>query len=312
MEFRNRRNMHKKSLIVIAGPTAVGKTRVAVELAAYLRTEIISCDSRQIYKEMHIGTAAPDISELAGIRHHFLQNKSIHQYYNASMFENEVLELLNDLFAVKNVVIMAGGSGMYIDAVCYGIDDLPSVDDEIRHQLQNQYKREGIESLRIMLKKLDPEYYKNVDLKNTKRILKALEVSLATGKPYSSFLTKTEKARPFETIKIGLNIRREVLYERINSRVEQMIEQGLLNEARRLFRFRTLNALNTFGYKEIFRYLEGTVTLDEAIDLIKRNTRKYARRQLTWFRKYNDMKWFDPSEEAEIKKYIDKRLSNNN
>lgn len=300
--------MQKKTLILIAGPTAVGKSHIAVGLAKHLETEIISCDSRQIYKELRIGTAVPDISELAGIRHHFLQNKSIHRYYNASMFENEVLELLNDLFTTKNVVIMAGGSGMYIDAVCKGIDDLPSVDEEIRNQLQNQYQNEGIESLRTMLKKLDPEYYQTVDLKNTKRILKALEVSLMTGKSYSSFLTNPKKERSFEMIKIGLNIQREVLYERINTRVDRMIQQGLVDEAKRYFEFRNLNALNTVGYKEIFLYLEGTMTLDAAIDLIKRNTRKYARRQLTWFRKCNDMKWFDPPDMSEIKEYVNEQL----
>jgi tRNA dimethylallyltransferase len=300
--------MQKKSLIVIAGPTAVGKSKIAVELAKHLETEIISCDSRQIYKELGIGTAVPDIKELGGIKHHFLQNKSIHQQYNASMFENEVLELLDELFTIKDVVIMAGGSGMYIDAVCTGIDDLPPVDDEIREQLQNQYHHEGIESLRTMLKKLDPEYYKTVDLKNTKRILKALEISLMTGKSYSSFLTNPKKERSFEIIKTGLNIQREVLYKRINARVDLMIHQGLVDEAKRYFEYRNLNALNTVGYKEIFMYLEGTVTLDEAIDLIKRNTRKYARRQLTWFRKYNDMKWFDPPDMAEIDEYINERL----
>ena len=300
--------MQKKSLIVIAGPTAVGKSHIAVELAKHLETEIISCDSRQIYKELSIGTAVPDFSELAGIRHHFLQNKSIHRYYNASMFENEVLELLDDLFTTKNVVIMAGGSGMYIDAVCKGIDDLPSVDDEIRNQLQNQYQNEGIESLRTMLKKLDPDYYKTVDLKNTKRILKALEVSLMAGKAYSSFLTNLKKERSFEIIKTGLNIQREVLYERINTRVDRMIQQGLVDEAKRYFEFRNLNALNTVGYKEIFMYLEGSLTLDEAIDLIKRNTRKYARRQLTWFRKYNDIKWFDPPDIVKIEEYINEQL----
>jgi tRNA dimethylallyltransferase len=300
--------MHKKTLIVIAGPTAAGKTSLAVELAQYLETDIISCDSRQIYRELSIGTAVPDISELGGINHHFLQNKSIHQYYNASMFENEVLALLDELFAVKNAVIMTGGSGMYIDAVCNGIDNLPSIDNEIRHQLQNQYRNEGIESMRSMLKKLDPEYYEKVDLKNAKRILKALEISLMTGKAYSAFLTNPKKERAFKTIKIGLNISREVLYERINSRVDRMIEQGLVDEAKQYFEFRSLNALNTVGYKEIFMYLDGSITLNESIDLIRRNTRKYARRQLTWFRKYDDMKWFEPSDMVEIKDYINEQL----
>jgi tRNA dimethylallyltransferase len=298
----------KKTLIIIAGPTAVGKTHASVKLAGYLDTEVISCDSRQIYKELKIGTAVPDNDELGGIRHHFLRNKSIHRYYNASMFENEVLELLNDLFSKKNVVIMAGGSGMYIDAVCRGIDDLPSVDNEIRQQLLDQYQKEGIESMRAMLKRLDPGYYKKVDLRNAKRIRKALEVTLMTGKAYSSFLTSHEKERSFDMLKIGLNIPRDALYERINARVDRMMEQGLAEEARQYFEFRHLNALNTVGYKEIFRYLEGSIPLDEAVDLIKRNTRKYARRQLTWFRRYNDMKWFDPAEISEIKRYIDKHL----
>jgi tRNA dimethylallyltransferase len=302
--------MQNKSLIVIAGPTAVGKSHTGIEIAKHLQTEIISCDSRQIYKELRIGTAVPDVQELAGIRHHFLQSKSIHRYYNASMFENEVLELLDDLFKTKNVVLMVGGSGMYIDAVCKGIDDLPSIDKEIRHQLLMRFKNEGIESLRSMLKKLDPEYHQTVDLKNSKRILKALEVYMMTGKPYSAFLTHPEKERSFKIIKIGLDIRREKLFEIINSRVDRMIQEGLVNEARHLFEFKHLNALNTVGYKEIFRYFEGTITLDEATELIKRNTRKYARRQLTWFRRYKDMQWFDPSETGGIINYIDKTLDN--
>ncbi|MBN2213032.1 MAG: tRNA (adenosine(37)-N6)-dimethylallyltransferase MiaA [Bacteroidales bacterium] len=299
----------KRTLIVIAGPTAVGKTHTAVKLAGYLDTEIISCDSRQIYKELSIGTAVPDIRELDGIRCHFVRNKSIHQYYNASMFENEVLELLGDLFRIKDTVILAGGSGMYIDAVCKGIDDLPSVDTEIRQQLQDQYQKEGIESMRALLKRLDPEYYKTADLRNAKRILKAIEVTLMTGRAYSAFLTNPDKRRAFEILKIGLNIPREALYKRINERVDRMIREGLVNEAKRYFEFRHLNALNTLGYKEIFRYLEGTLTLEETIDLIKRNTRKYARRQLTWFRKYDDMKWFDPSELSVIKNHIEQYLN---
>ncbi len=298
----------KKTLIIIAGPTAVGKTHAAVEMAGYLGTEVISCDSRQIYKELRIGTAVPDNSELAGIRHYFLQNKSIHQYYNASMFEHEVLDLLDELFSTKDVVIMAGGSGMYIDAVCSGIDDLPSVDHEIRQKLQKQYRKEGIESIRILLRKLDPAYYKSVDLRNAKRMLKALEVTLTTGRAYSSFLTNTDKKRPFDILKTGLNIPRDDLYRRINSRVDKMIQEGLVNEAKSVFEFRHLNALNTVGYKEIFRYIEGAITLDEAVDLIKRNTRKYARRQLTWFRRYNNMKWFAPSEISEMKRYTEAYL----
>lgn len=301
--------MSDKTLIVITGPTAVGKTHVAVKLAHYFHTEVISCDSRQIYKELRIGTAVPDSEELNGIRHHFIRNKSIHQYYNASMYEQEVMELLNNLFSEYDAVIMAGGSGMYIDAVCRGIDDLPSVDNDLRKQLQEKFKAEGIESLRLMLRKLDPEYYRSVDLKNSRRILKALEISLITGEPYSSLLTHRNKIRNFKIIKIGLDIPRNKLYLKIDMRINRMIELGLVEEARTCFRYKSLNALNTVGYRELFSYFEGTVTLYEAIDLIKRNTRKYARRQLTWLRRYSDMEWFDPDNINAIRDYIKKKIT---
>lgn len=301
--------MSDKTLIVITGPTAVGKTIVAVKLAHCFHTEVISCDSRQIYKELSIGTAVPAIEELDGIRHHFIRNKSIHQYYNASMYEQEVIELLKHLFRENDAVIMAGGSGMYIDAVCRGIDDLPSVDNDLRKQLQEKYKTEGIESLRLMLRKLDPEYYRSVDLKNSRRILKALEVTLMTGESYSSLLTHRNKKRDFKIIKIGLDIPRDKLYSKINMRIDRMIELGLVEEARTYFKFKSLNALNTVGYRELFRYFEGTVTLNEAIDLIKRNTRKYARRQLTWLRRYSDMEWFDPDDINAIRDYIEKKIT---
>lgn len=291
-------------LIIIAGPTAIGKTGVALELAKKLGTEIISCDSRQIYRELRIGTAVPSDEQLKEVKHHFIHNKSIHEYFNASMFETEVNELLNNLFQKYNTVIMSGGTGLYIDAVCKGIDDLPEIDPEIRDHLAERLKTEGIENLRRDLKILDPEYYKTVDLKNAKRLLKALEVAVMTGKPYSSFLTNPVKQRPYKTIMIGLDVNRDELYNMINRRVDVMIESGLVEEAQNLYDYRHLNALNTVGYKEMFDYNEGKTSLDEAIDLIKRNTRKYARRQLTWFRKYEDMKWFQPLQVNEILKFI--------
>ncbi|MFO7656953.1 MAG: tRNA (adenosine(37)-N6)-dimethylallyltransferase MiaA [Bacteroidales bacterium] len=297
--------MKNHYLIIIAGPTAIGKTGIAIELAKYLGTEIISCDSRQIYKEMSIGTAIPSIKQLAEVNHHFIHNKSIHQYYNASMFEIEVNELLHNLFQIHDVVIMSGGTGLYIDAVCKGIDDLPEIDPAVRQQLAERLESEGIESLRKDLKIIDPEYYKTVDLKNAKRILKALEVSVMTGKPYSTFLTNPQKHRPYKIVMIGLDTHREALYERINRRVDEMINSGLFEEARNLYNYRHLNALNTVGYKEVFEYLDGKISPEEALDLIKRNTRKYARRQLTWLRRYKDIKWFEPSEITAIIRYTE-------
>ena len=296
--------MENKYLIVILGPTGVGKTKVAVEVAKKLNTEIISCDSRQIYKELKIGTAVPSEKELAEIKHHFIQTKSIHDYYNASMFEFEVLELLDKLFIKCDHVLMAGGSGLYINTVCDGIDDLPAVDPDLRKELIEKYDNEGIEGLRKQLKLLDPEYYAIVDLKNHKRILKAIEVSLATGKPYSSFLKHRKKERPFSILKIGLSIEREELYSRINKRVDKMVEEGLLDEAKKYHKDKHLNSLNTVGYKELFDYLDNNTTLDKAIELIKRNSRNYARKQLTWFRKDKDIKWFNPEDIGQIIVFI--------
>ncbi|MBN2610322.1 MAG: tRNA (adenosine(37)-N6)-dimethylallyltransferase MiaA [Bacteroidales bacterium] len=301
--------MKNRFLIIIAGPTAVGKTNVAIEIAKQLHAEIISCDSRQMYKEMRIGTAIPSDEELSEVKHHFIHNKSIHNYYNASMFENEVNELLNNLFQKHNCVIMTGGTGLYIDAVCKGIDDLPEIDPEIRQKLAYRFNSEGIESLRQELKIRDPEYYKTVDLRNAKRILKALEVCIMTGRPYSALLTKPQKERPYHTLMIGLELDRNELYARINKRVETMIHSGLVEEAKKLYPYRHLNALNTVGYKEIFEYLDGKITLHEATDLIQRNTRKYARRQITWFRKYKEMKWFVPSEKNKILAFIHESLA---
>lgn len=301
-------SMADNTLIVIVGPTAVGKTNLCLDLAQKLNTEIISADSRQIYKEMHIGTALPDDEALNKVTHHFIGVKSIHDYYTAGMFEMEVLDLLQKRFKEKKVMIMTGGSGLYINAVCNGIDALPQADAEIRNKLIKQYKEEGITSIRNQLKLLDPEAYQKIDLKNPKRMLKALEITLTTGKPYSSFLTRKKKTRPFHTLKIGLKRNRNELYERINKRVDQMIEQGLIEEARELYPHKNLNPLNTVGYKELFEYFDGTISLQEAIRLIKRNTRRYAKRQLTWFARDKEIEWFHPEASDRILHYIQTQL----
>ena len=301
--------MAEKFLIVLAGPTGIGKTQVAIELALKLDTFIISCDSRQIYKELSIGTAVPSPVQLSRVKHYFIHNKSILDYYNASMYENEVLELLKEIYKSKDTIVMTGGTGLYIDAVCFGIDDLPTVDPDVRESLLKKYCSEGIEGLRIQLKTTDPDYYAKADLKNPKRILKALEISVMTGKPYSKFLTHSAKERPFSIVMMGLNMDdRKNLYEQINMRVDRMIEAGLVDEAKGLIGYKNLNSLNTVGYKEIFRFLDGEITLEEAIDLIKRNTRKYARRQLTWFRKYKDIRWFEPGELELIYDYVTEKI----
>lgn len=297
--------MRNKVLIVLAGPTGVGKTDAAIELAGKLGTEIISADSRQIYKEMCIGTAVPEKSQLEAIPHHFIQNKSIHQNFNASDFEFEVIELLNSLFKKHNKIILAGGSGLYIDAVIKGIDDLPKIDPEVRKQLQNRIEIEGLEGLRRDLKLLDPVSYHSIDLKNPKRLQKALEICLITGKPYSEFLKGSPKERNFSVNKIALNIERGELYHRINQRVNQMIDKGLVAEAENLLKYKNLNPLNTVGYKEIFMFLEGEISLERAIELIQNNSRRYARKQITWFRKGDDYKWFNPKEMESILKYTE-------
>lgn len=293
-----------KKLIVIIGPTGIGKTDLSIEIAQELNTEIISCDSRQIYKELKIGTAVPTNIQLNKVKHHFIGNKSIYDYYNASMFEVEVLELLDKLFLKNKTVIMTGGSGLYIDAVCKGIDDLPTIDQELRAELINRLNKEGIESLRMQLKMLDPDYYKEADIRNPKRILKALEVTLQTGKPYSTFLTKSRRTRDFKIVKIGLQRNRNELYERINLRVDQMIDDGLIDEARIFYKDRLLNSLNTVGYKELFNYFEGSGTLEKAIELIKQNSRHYAKRQISWFGRDKEIAWFHPDRKNEILEFI--------
>jgi tRNA dimethylallyltransferase len=296
------------TLIVLTGPTGIGKTDLALKMAMHYETDIISADSRQMYKEMMIGTAVPSTAELDRVRHHFIQTISIHDNYNAGKFELEVIALLSGLFITKPVVIMAGGSMLYIDAVCKGIDDLPTVDPGVRESLISRFEKEGLESLRFELKKLDPVYYRQVDLHNPKRLLHALEMCIMSGKPYSQLRTAPHKERPFRIIKIGLRAERQVIYDRINQRVDHMVVLGLEEEARQLYPFRSVNALNTVGYKEWFDFFDGKTGKEETIENIKSNSRRYARKQLTWFRKDPDMHWFDILETEKVIPYIEEQL----
>ncbi len=296
----------KPTLVVLAGPTAVGKTTCGLEVARHFGTEIISADSRQIYRETTIGTAVPSPKELALVKHHFIQSISVKEPYNASIYENQVLEKLEQLFKVHDMVLMVGGSGLYIDAVCEGIDDLPKVDPGLREELQERFRKEGLESLAKQLLILDPVSYGKVDLKNHMRILKALEISIQTGKPYSSFLSDTKKERPFHILRIALDLDREILYKRINTRVEQMMEAGLLEEVRQVQHLKEYTAMKTVGYRELFPVLEGKQSINEGVDLIKRHTRKFARKQLTWFRKEKRYQWFSPRNCMEVIDWIEK------
>lgn len=297
-------------MIVLLGPTGVGKTIVSIDLAERLGCEIISADSRQFFREMRIGTAVPDDDQLQRVKHHFIQFLDPGEYYSSSLFERDVLALLPDVFGRNNVVILTGGSGMYIDAVCSGIDDIPDVDPSIREKYIRMYEKDGIESLRIALKLLDPDHYSRIDLKNHKRIIRALEICESTGKPYSSFLKKEKREREFGIIKIGLNRERNELYRRIDSRVDEMVNAGLEKEAAGLIHLRHLNSLNTVGYKEFFDYFDKKITREKAIELIKRNSRRYAKRQLTWWAKDSEIKWFRPDEPERILGYIDSVLKN--
>ncbi len=301
--------MKDKYLIVIVGPTAVGKTDLSIWLAKQLNTEIISADSRQIYKEMSIGTAKPTAEEMQGIKHHFIGEISVRQYFNASMYEQLALQRIEQLFEKYDLLLLVGGSGLYIDAILFGIDDIPTVIPQVRQQIAQIYNEYGIDKLRYLVSRLDPEYYKKADLNNPMRLLKALEISVQAAKPYSSFLKGTPKQRNFKTILIGLNMPREMLYQRINKRVIKMIDQGLVQEAKKLYSLKDLVALKTVGYREIFQYLDGKISLPQAIDLIQRNTRKYARRQLTWFRRYKNIRWFRPDEKQEILNFILQKIS---
>ena len=299
------------TLIIVLGPTGVGKSDISIQLAKHFHTEIISADSRQFFKELSIGTAVPSSEDLEIVPHHFIQNKSIHNYYNVSEYETEALCLINELFAKVNPIILTGGSMLYVDTICNGIDDIPTVDPEIRDDVIRWYEQNGIEALRQRLLEIDPEYYQIVDLNNPKRLLHAVEIHQMTGQPLTSFRKKTIKERPFRMIKIGINQDRKVLYERINQRVLKMMDAGLLEEAKTVYPYRKLNSLNTVGYKELFSYLDGECTLDEAIDLIQRNTRKYARKQLTWFRRDQQIKWFEPGQLQEIIEFVESKMGGN-
>ncbi|MDT8402000.1 MAG: tRNA (adenosine(37)-N6)-dimethylallyltransferase MiaA [Bacteroidales bacterium] len=294
-----------KTLVILLGPTGIGKTDLSIELALRFKTEIISSDSRQFFREMAVGTAVPPLEQLEKVKHHFIGHLSVNDYYSASKFEKDFLQVSKDLFKVHDLLLMTGGSGLYIDAACGKIDNIPDVDSSVRDKYLRKFMDEGLESIRTDLRLLDPVYYRTVDLKNYKRIIRALEICESTGKPYSHYLKKKGKKRAFNIIKIGLNMDRRELYSRINDRVDRMIASGLEEEARELFRYRDKNALNTVGYKEMFRYFDGEISRDKAIELIKRNSRRYARRQITWWSRDKEIKWFHPGEKKEIIRHIE-------
>lgn len=293
-----------KTLIVIVGPTGVGKSELCLKVAEAFGTVIVNADSRQIFKEIPVGTAAPTIAERRRIRHFFVGNLHIDQYYNASMFENDVIALLDTLFKEKDYVIMSGGSMMYVDAVCNGIDDIPTVDTATRSKVMREYEEKGLDYICGRLEELDPEYYSVVDKRNPKRVIHAVEICLSTGRTYTSFRVNAKKDRPFNIIKVGLTLDREQLYERIDGRVDRMVAVGLIQEAEKMYPYRNLNSLNTVGYKELFDYFDGKCTLEEAVFRIKCDTHKYCRKQLTWFKRDKDIHWFSPNNVEEIINYI--------
>ena len=307
--------MSKKNLIIILGPTAVGKTSLAIEIAKEFGTEIISADSRQFFREMNIGTAKPNEEQLKQVNHHFINSLSAKDEYNAGMFERDTLKVLDKIYLQKNIAVMVGGSGLYINAVCNGFDEVPEADKKVREKLTALYKEKGIEALQTLLKKHDEEHFRKVDIKNPHRLIRAIEVCMVSGKPYSEIRKGKNKKRNFICIKIGLSLPREKLYERINTRVDTMMSEGLLEEVKSLAsaygeKARNLNSLQTVGYKELFEYLEGKQTLAHAVELIKQNTRNFAKRQMTWFRKDKEIKWFGTNEQEEINKYICEKIKN--
>lgn len=296
------------TLIVLIGPTGVGKTELSLSIAEHFNTCIVSSDSRQLYADLKIGTAAPTPEQLARVKHHFVGTLQLTDYYSAAQYEAEVMSKLEELFQKNDVVVLTGGSMMYVDAICKGIDDIPTVDKDTRELMMQKYEMEGLERLCAELKLLDPEYYQIVDLKNPKRVIHALEICYMTGKTYTSFRTQSTKERPFRIIKIGLTRDREELYERINLRVDEMMKEGLLEEAKSVYEYKHLNSLNTVGYKEIFQYLDGEWTLDFAIEKIKQNSRIYSRKQMTWFKRDKDITWFHPDQQTEIMNHINNLL----
>ena len=296
------------TLIVLIGPTGVGKTELSLSIAEHFGTCIVSSDSRQLYADLKIGTAAPTPEQLARVKHHFVGTLQLTDYYSAAQYEAEVMSKLEELFQKNDVVVLTGGSMMYVDAICKGIDDIPTVDKDTRELMMQKYEMEGLEKLCAELKLLDPEYYQIVDLKNPKRVIHALEICYMTGKTYTSFRTQSTKKRPFRIIKIGLTREREELYDRINRRVDEMMKDGLLEEARSVYAYKHLNSLNTVGYKEMFQYMDGEWTLDFAIEKIKQNSRIYSRKQMTWFKRDKDITWFHPDQQTEIMNHINNLL----
>lgn len=294
---------------MLCGPTGIGKTKIGIELAQQLNCEIISADSRQIFREMKIGTAVPSAEEMAAAPHHFIQSHSIHEKFNASKYEDEVISFLDAYHKKNKLALLVGGSGMYIDAVCKGIDELPSITPEVREKWLQLYQKKGIEFLCKKIKKIDPEYYKNVDRNNPKRLLKALEVYDISGEPYSGFLTENTKQRNFRIHMIGLDTDRAELYAQINLRVDNMMDSGLLEEAKQLYDFKELTPLKTVGYRELFSYLDGKLDLQDAVEKIKDHSRAYARRQLTWFRRYKELVWFEPNEIDRMFQHLKKEIS---
>jgi tRNA dimethylallyltransferase len=302
----NKSFLKHKYLLAVIGPTGVGKTAFAVELARYFKTAVLSADSRQVYKELKIGTARPGEEEMKGITHFFSGHKSIAETYTTADFEKEALSILEDLYSYHDIVVLCGGTGLYIDALCNGLDELPSRDEEIRKNLQELFDQKGLEGLQERLKELDPVQFSASDIHNPQRMMRAIEVCMISGKPYSEAITGKKKERPFHIIKIGIDREREKLYARINERVDEMIAAGLIEEARSVLAHKTMNALQTLGYKELFDYFEGKTSLNEAIDLIKQHSRNYAKRQLTWFRRDVSVKWMDPLAIKDAIFYIEK------
>ena len=300
-----------KYLISIVGPTAIGKTSLAIQLAEKYSTEIISADSRQFYREMNIGTAKPSVSELNSAKHHLINNKSVVDNYSIGEFEQDAIKQISNIHSRSNIAVLVGGSGLYLDVINYGLDQIPKTEKNIRNSLNNDFESKGLIYLQNKLKKVDLITYNNIDLNNSRRIIRALEVTISNGKPYSSFLNKKKVDRDFKVIEIGINAERELVYQRINNRVDDMVNQGLINEVKKLIKYKHLNSLNTIGYKEIFRYLNGDISLEFAVNEIKKNSRRFAKRQITWFKSNNNIIWFNQNYKIDnIIKVIDELISN--